>query len=87
MSAVMFGLACALPISLLIGMRYYVFRHRMDGQAKRSYARMAALFLLATVIATAFLFAIRGIFPLPAVWELALAGVTAGLLVGIIPRN
>jgi hypothetical protein len=87
MSATLLGVACALPVTLLIGARYYVFRRRMDSQAKRSYARMTALFLLFAVTAAVLLFTHQGEFPLPAAWELALAGVTASFLLGFTTRR
>lgn len=87
MRVAMLVMVGVLPITLLLGARYYAFRQRMDRQAKRSYARMAAIFLLFAVIAAALFLAYRNAFPLPAAWELALAGVTAGLLIGFIKRG
>ena len=86
MNPAAFGFLCALPLAVVFLLRYGRLRARMDGKARRAVLLKDTAFLVGSVSVTAVLFASRGAYPLPLLWNLLLILLAAALLLGFLKR-
>jgi hypothetical protein len=87
LSNLLIGLVLVLPCAFIFALRYAGLRAAMAAKVRRGYVKKAAAFTLGSLIVCTALAAGRGVFPLPVIWQAALAVVVFASILGFVLRG